>query len=85
MMCRGGIADPDRAAQHQRHFDPAAAHILDLGGLVEQLANRVQDEIDEHKVDDRAGAGHRRASTQADKTTLADRCVAQPHGAVFLV
>ncbi len=82
---RRRAADADAAAQDDRHFEPAAAHVLDLGGLVDQLADGVEDEVDEHEVDDRARAGHRRAGAEADEAALGDRRVAQPLGAVELV
>ena len=45
---------------------------------------RVEDEVDEHEIDHRPRAGHRRAAGQADEAALADRRVAQPLGAVHV-
>ena len=46
------MADADAAAQQDRHLQPAAAHVLHLGDLVEDLADAVEDEVGEHEVDD---------------------------------
>ena len=55
-MVRGRrVADADAAAQQDRHLQPAAAHVLHLGDLVDDLADGVEDEIGEHEVDDRPG------------------------------
>ena len=45
------VADADAAAQQDRHRQPAAAHVLDLGDLVDDLADGVEDEVGEHEVD----------------------------------
>ena len=49
-------------------FKPAARHVLHLGDLVDDLADRVEDEVGEHEVDDRPRAGHRRAARQARRS-----------------
>ena len=51
----------------------------------QQLADRIQDEVEEHEVDDRPRAGHRRAAAQADEATLRNRRVTQAHRPIFLV
>ena len=75
------MADADAAAQQDGHLEPAAAHVLNLGDLIDDLAHGIEHEIGEHEVDDRPGAGHGRAATQADESALADRRVAQPRRA----
>ena len=82
---RGRAADADRAPQDDRHLQPAAAHVLHLGGLVDHLAEGVEDEIEEHEVDHRPGAGHRGAGAHADEAALDDRGVAQALRPVLLV
>ena len=82
-MMRGRrVADADAAAEQDRHLEPAAAHVLDLGDLVDDLADGVEDEIGEHEVDHRPRAGHGRAAAEADESALADRRVAEPDRAV---
>ena len=39
MVRRGRVADADAAAQQDRHLEPAAAHVLHLGDLVDDLAD----------------------------------------------
>ncbi len=83
MMRRRRMADADAAAQQDGHPQPAAAHVLHLGDLVDDLAERIVDEIDEHEIDDGPRAGHRRAAAEADEAALADRRVAEALGAVL--
>ncbi len=80
MVRRRRMADADAAAQQDGHFDPPAAHVLHLGDLVQDLAERIEDEVGKHEVDDGAGADHCRAAPQADEAAFADRRVAQPVG-----
>ena len=54
VMRRRRVADADAAAQQDRHLQPAARHVLHLGDLVDDLADRVEDEVGEHEIDDRA-------------------------------
>ena len=49
---------------------PAAAHVLHLGDLVDDLAERVEDEIGEHEIDDRPRAGHRRAARRGRRSRV---------------
>src|SRR5438445_1509370 len=85
-MMRGGrVADADTAAEQDRHLEPAAAHVLHLGDLVDDLAYGIEDEVGEHEVDDRPGAGHGGATAEPHKAALADRRIAEPFRAVFLV
>ena len=76
------MADADAASQQDGHLEPAAAHVLDLGDLIDDLAHGIEDEIGEHEVDDRPRAGHGGPAAQADETALADRRVAEPDWAV---
>ena len=62
VMRRRRVADADAAAEQDRHLQPAARHVLHLGDLVDDLADRIEDEVGEHEVDDRPRAGHRRAA-----------------------
>ena len=85
MMGRRRMADADAAAKQDGHLDPPAAHVLDFGDLVQDLSDRIEDEIGKHEVDDRPGADHRRPPPQTDKAAFADRRVAQPVGAETVV
>ena len=85
MMRRRGAADADAAAQHHRHLQPPGGHVLDLGHLVDHLAETIEREIEEHEIDHRARAGHGRAGAHADEPALHDRGVAQPLRTIFLI
>jgi hypothetical protein len=85
VMCRGRAAGAHAAAQHDRDLQAAVRHVLQLRGLVDQLAHRVEDEVDEHEIDDRPGAARGRAGAHADEAALGDRGVAQPLRPVLLV
>ena len=85
-MMRGRrMADADAAAQQDGHREPAVAHVLDLGDLIDDLADGVEDEIGEHEVDDRSRAGHGGPAAEADEPALADRRVAEPSGAIEVI
>ncbi len=79
------MADADAAAKQDGHLEPPAAHVLDLGDLIDDLAHGIEDEIGEHEVDDRACAGHGGPAAQADESALADRCIAEPDRAVQVI
>ncbi len=85
VMGGGGMADADAAAEQKRHTEPAVAHVADLGDLIDDLADGVEDEVGEHEIDDRAGAGHGGAAAEADEPPFADRRVAQARRAVDVI
>ena len=73
-VVRGGrVTDPNAAAEQNLHLQPAAAHVLHLGDLVNDLADRVENEVGEHEVDDRPRPGHGRATADADEAALGCR------------
>src|SRR5262249_2474824 len=75
-MCRRQLADAARGrADHQRHTRLAAEHVVDLGGVVDDLVDRHQDEVDRHDLNHRPQAKHGCAGGQADKPFLGDRRV----------
>jgi hypothetical protein len=78
------VPDADATAQQDGHAQPAAAHVLHLGDLVDDLAERVVEEVDEHEVDDRARARHRRTAAEPDESAFADWRVAEPLGSILL-
>ena len=49
---------------------------MDVRGVVDDLVQREQREVDRHQLDDRAQAGHGRADAHADDRVLGDRRVA---------
>ncbi len=51
MMRGSGVTYPDTSAQQNRHRDTTAAHVLDLGDLVDDSLDSIQDEISKHKID----------------------------------
>ena len=85
MMGRRRMADADAAPQQDRHFDPPAAHVLDFGDLVQDLAERVEDEVGEHEIDHRPGADHGRPAAQSDETPFANGRIAEPIGTEAIV
>src|SRR5262249_4875405 len=80
---RGGVADTDTAPEQYRHFEAAAAHVLHLGNLIDQLTECIVDEIDEHEIDDGPRPRHARTTGKTHKSALANRCIAEPPGAVL--
>ena len=70
------IARPVRRADHQRAAHLAAEHRAHLGGVVDHLVHRNQQEVDRHDLHDRALAEHRRAHARAHEPLLGDRRVA---------
>ena len=81
--CR--MADSDATPQQNGHSQPAVAHVADLGDLIDDLADGVEDEVGEHEVDNRASAGHGGAAAEADEAAFADRRVAQANRAVKII
>ena len=63
-------------AQHQRDGDLAAEHVVDVRGVVDDLVEGEQGEVDRHQLDDGAQAGHGGADAHADDRVLGDRRVA---------
>ena len=75
-------ADANAAAQDDGHFQTTAAHVLHFGYLVDQFAERIEDEVQEHEIHNRPRTGHGRTSAQTDEAALAYRGVAQALWAV---
>ncbi len=63
-------------AHHQRHAGLPAEHVVDVGGVVDDLVEREQREVDRHQLDHRAQPDHRGADAHADDRVLGDRGVA---------
>ncbi len=63
-------------AHDQRHARLAAEHVVDVRGVVDDLVERQQREVDRHQLHHRAQARHRRADAHADDRVLGDRRVA---------
>lgn len=68
------------AAEQNWHLQASAAHILHLGNLIDDLAESVVDEIDEHEVDHRPRPCHPRATRQTEEAAFANWGVAQSLG-----
>ena len=65
-MLRGRAARrAERGAQHQRHFELAARHVVDLRRLIDQLIHRQGEKVAEHDIHHRPHAGHGRADADA--------------------
>ena len=63
-------------AHHERHAGLPAEHVVDVGGVVDDLIERQQREVDRHQLDHGAQADHRGADAHADDRVLGDRGVA---------
>ena len=64
-----------RAAEHDRDVELPAAHLEDLGGVVDDLIDRDQREVEGHELDDRPQPDHRGADADAGEPHLGDRRV----------
>src|SRR5262249_4028871 len=61
-VLRGGATrGAESCAQHQRHFELAAGHVMYLSCLVHQLIHRQSKKVAEHDIHHRAHPGHGRA------------------------
>ena len=65
-----------RHPDHHRHPRLPVEHVGDRGGVVDDLVERQQGEVDRHQLDDRSQPPHRRADADADDRVLGDRRVA---------
>ena len=72
------MADTNASPQEHGHLESPAAHVLHLGDLVDDLADRIEHEVSEHEVHHGPRAGHRRAPRQTHEATFANRRVTQP-------
>ena len=72
-MRRRQLADAARwRANHQWHACLTTEHVVNLRGVIDDLVNRYQDEVDGHNLDHWAQTQHRRAGRQTDKALLGD-------------
>ena len=75
-VLRGGAeAGAVHGADHHRGHRLAAEHVLELGGLVEDLVEADPHEVDEHQLGDRAQPGGRGTDGGTDEAALGDRRV----------
>ena len=85
MMRRRRVTDADAASQQDRHLQTTARHVLHLGDLVHDFADRVEDEVGEHEVDHWPSPRHRRAACKSHEASFGDRRVAETLGTVEVV
>src|SRR5262249_52323185 len=62
VMRRCRVTDADAATKQDGHPQPTAAHVLNFGELIDNLAESIIDEIDEHEIDDGPTSSHRGAA-----------------------
>ena len=70
------VAAAARHPDHHWHLRLAVEHVWDRGGVVDDLVQREEAEVDGHQLDDRPQAVHRRPDAGADDRVLGDRGVA---------
>ena len=75
---------PRRHADHHRHVELAARHVEEGGGVVHDLVQRQQAEVDGHDLDDRPHPAQRRADARADEAGFGQGRVADPLRAELL-
>ena len=85
MMSRRRVADTDTTAQQDRHFQTAARHVLHLSNLVYDLADRIEDEVGKHEIDDGSCSCHRGTARKAHETAFRDWRIAQSFWTVKVV
>ncbi len=69
-----GYADSDQRMEHDRDFDLAAAHVGDIGRLVDDLRPGFECKAAGADGDDRVETRHCRADAHPAKAELGDRC-----------
>src|SRR5216683_1686009 len=75
MLCTELMARALRCAYDHRHLGMAAEHVMNLGGVVDNLIDREQAEIDRHQLDNRLEPAHRGADSGADDREFRNRRV----------
>ena len=78
------IARPVGRADDHRALHQAAEHVVDLGGVVDDLVHGHQDEVERHDLHDRALAEHGGPDRGAHEAFLGDRRVADAIGPPLL-
>ena len=73
VLCGAGEANADEGVEHDRDLDLAAAHVGDVGRLVDDLWPSLECEAAGADRDDRVEPGHRGADAHAAKAELRDR------------
>ena len=63
-------------AHDERHADLPAEHVVDVGGVVDDLVEGEEGEVDGHELDDGAQPDHRGADADPDDRVLGDGGVA---------
>jgi hypothetical protein len=74
-----------RWSKQDRHLQTSATHVLHLGDLVDDLAESVIDEVDEHEVDHGPRARGRRAAAESDKAAFTDRRITKTICAILVL
>ena len=72
-----------RSADDDRAIDPAAAHVADAAGIIDDLVESHVSEAPEHELHHRTKAEHGGADAHADEAGLADGRIDQPLVAIL--
>src|SRR6266436_2760912 len=75
MLCTELMARALRCAYNHRHLGVATEHVMNLGGVVDDLIDREQTKVDRHQLDDRLEPAHRGADSRADYREFRNRRV----------
>src|SRR5229473_5003767 len=82
MLCTELMARALRCAYNHRHLGVAAEHVMNLGGVVDDLIDREQTKVDCHQFDDRLESTHRGPDSRSDDREFRDRRVTHTFFAV---
>ena len=75
MVCAHVAADAALNANCQGNLQLPAGHVMQLGGVVDELVHRQSNEVDEHDFHYRAESGSCRADSESHDRSFADGCV----------
>ena len=75
MVCAHVAADAALDANCQGNLQLSTRHVMQLGGVVDELVHRQSNEVDEHDFHHRPESGSCRANSESHDRSFADGCV----------